>query len=389
MLNGLLVLDLSRRLPGPLCGQMLGDLGADVIKIEDTKSGDEFRSSQPLYNGWGCQFHMVNRNKQGMRLNLSTIEGRDIFKKLIIHSDILISGMRPRTMNNWGLDYENLQEINPRLIYCSLTGYGQDGPYSEFPSHDINILGISGILGLIGEKNGKPVIPGVQIAGVAGGTYQACIGILAALYKRQISGKGCFLDIALLDGITPLLSMPMAEYLAGGEMPQRGKGSTRGDYAHYRIYETLDGKYLALGCLEPKYWQNFCRAIDREDLIQRQYQPHPDQQQVIEIIEKIMKGKTREEWLSLLNRTEICISPVNSLKEVIDDPQIRFRNLWFKREHPVSGDVGQQAFPFTIDQNRPGWRRGAPSHGEHSRAILKELGYSDTEIDTLQNNNVI
>lgn len=388
-LRGIVVLDLSRLLAGSLCGQLLADMGADVIKIEDTETGDGFRKTNPRFPDGGCHFHMVNRNKRGMRLDLKSVEGQNVFKELVKRADVLLGAIRPQIMENWGLDYEHIRKINPQLIYCSLTGFGQDGPYRDYPSHDINLLALSGILGLIGEKNGRPAIPGVQFVGVGGGALQACIGILAALYGRQNSGQGRFLDIALLDGMTPFLSLPMAEHMAGGKSPQRGEGFTGGEYAHYRVYETSDGGFIALGCLEKKYWRNFCQAVGRKDLIDQQYLPPLRQKAVIEEVAAIFKSRTRDEWLKTLNMEDICFSPVNSLAEAMADPQIQHRGLWFQSAHPVAGNVGQQAFPFKFGNQRPGFRCGAPGYGEHSRVVLQEFGFSETEIDDLQDKGVI
>ena len=388
-LDGVVVLDLSKLLPGSLCGQMLADMGAEVIKIEDLQGGDAFRYSNPSYENIGSLFHMLNRNKRSMRLNLSAPAGREIMLQLVDKADVLLETFRPGLMEKLGLGYEELSRRNPRLVYSSLTGFGQDGPYRDLPSHDINLLSLSGILDLIGEKGGRPVVPGLQIAGVGGGTMNCCIGILAALYQRVHTGRGTYLDVSILDGTTPFLSICMAEYMATGVAPQRGDNQVGGGTAFYNVYETADGKYIALGCLEPKFWGNFCRAIDREDLIDQQFNPPESQQENIQEVQKIIRQKTREEWLNQLEVKDICISPVNTLEEAHQDPHIRQRGLWFKTEHPMDGMVGQQGFPIKFGQKRPGLKRPAPGYGEHTEDILRELGLSKEELKNLAEAGVI
>ncbi|NPV90469.1 MAG: CoA transferase [Firmicutes bacterium] len=382
-------MDLSKLLPGSLCGQMLADMGAEVIKLEDLQGGDAFRYSYPTYENIGSYFHILNRNKRSLRLNLSAPKGREIMLRLVDKADVLLETFRPGLMDKLGLGCEELSRRNPRLVYCSLTGFGQDGPYRNLPSHDINLLSLSGILDLIGERNGPPVTPGLQIAGVGGGALNCCIGILAALYQRVQTGRGTYLDVSILDGTTPFLSLCMAEYMATGTAPSRGGNQVGGGTAFYNVYETADSKYLALGCLEPKFWGGFCRAIGREDLIDQQFNPPENQQEIIQEVQKIIKKKTRAEWLEQLEVKDICISPVNSLEEAYRDPHIRQRGLWFKTEHPMDGKVGQQGFPIKFGPVRPGLTRPAPGYGEHTEEILLELGLSKEDLESLVEAGVI
>lgn len=387
-LEGIRVLDLSSLLPGSLCSQMLADLGADVLKIENPRGGDGFRKMPPLVKTLGSYFHIVNRNKRAMTLELQEPAGREIFLDMLPGADVLIDSCRPGGMARIGLGYETLRKIHPRLIQCSLTGFGQDGPYRDRPSHDINLLGLSGILDLLGEKDGPPVSPGVQFGG-AGGGLNALIGILAALLRRERTGRGDYIDAALLDGLTPFLGLVMSTYLTTGVLPKRGETFVGGGYAFYRVYRTGDGKYLALGCLEEKFWQGFCRAIGREDLIPDQFATGARQEALISEVGRIMAQKTRREWMDILAPYETCVSPVNTLEEALQDPHLNHRGAWFRAHHPVDGEIGQQGFPVKFLEDPPRWRTHPPSLGEHTREVLREMGYSDAAIDDLAGRGII
>jgi len=368
---------------------MLGDLGAEVLKVEDIERGDDFRWAPPRFKHFGSYFHMVNRNKLGVRINLKHPRGKELFIRLAESADVLLETFRPGVMAKLGLGYEQLQAVNPRLIYCSLTGFGQDGPYRDRAAHDINFLSLSGVLDLIGERDGRPAVPAIQIAGVGGGALNACIAILAALYNRHFTGKGEHLDISILDGLTPFLSLPMAEYLATGKVPRRGTATVGGGYAFYNVYETADGRFLTLGCLETKFWSNFCEVIGKKELIEHQFTPPPEQDRVIKEVAEVIKTRPLKEWVEILSQHDVCFSPVNSLDEVFNDPHIVHRGLWFKTEHPLEGGLGQQGFPAQFSWGRPGWRRLAPAHGEHTFEVLKSLGYGEEEIGVLVQERVI
>lgn len=387
-LDGVRVFDLSSLLPGSLCSQMLADLGADVLKIENPRWPDAFRKMPPVVKTLGSYFHIVNRNKRAMTLDLQAPAGRDVFLKMLPKADVLIDSFRPGGMERIGLGYDALKEIHVRLIHCSLTGFGQDGHYRDRPSHDINLLGLSGILDLLGEKDGSPISPGVQFAG-AGGSLNAVIGILAALLRRERTGRGEHIDAALLDGLTPFLGLVMSTYLTTGILPKRGETLVGGGYAFYHVYQTGDGKYLALGCLEEKFWQGFCRAIGREDFIPAQFATGLQQETLIAEVKRIMRQKTRQEWMDLLAQYETCVTPVNTLEEALQDPHIRQRGAWFRAHHPVDGEIGQQGFPLKFSEGRPGWRTHPPSFGEHTREILREMDYDDAAIDDLAGSGII
>jgi len=281
-----------------------------------------------------------------------------------------------------------LKKVNDRLIYCSLTGFGQDSPYGQSPAHDINFLGLSGILDLIGERGGSPAVPGVQIAG-AGGSLHAAIGILAALLRREKTGKGQHLDVALLDGLTPFLGLVMSQYLADRRLPRRGETLVGGGYAFYNVYETKDGGYITLGNVEKKYWVTFCTRIGRPDLIDQQFAPSPRQDEIVEELRTLFRQKTRREWMDLLGSEDTCFAPVNTVEEALRDPHISRRGLWFKGRHPVDGEIPQQAFPIKFSEDQPGWKSPPPVLGEHTLEVLREMDFSEEEIRSLKARGII
>lgn len=388
-LEGMQVLDLSQRLPGGLCTQILADLGADVIKIENPRGGDGFRNAPPMIGANGSFFHILNRNKKSMTLNIKKPEGRDIFLRMAARADVIIENAHPGAMKKMGLAYEDMQSLHPKMIYCSLTGFGQTGPYRERPAHDINILAISGILDLLGEKGRPPIVPAIMISGAGGGGINAALGILAALLRRERTGKGQYLDVSILDGLNPFLALMMAEYLARKEAPVRGESRLGGGHACYNIYETSDGKFLAIGCLEKKFWEELCRCLNREDLREDLMAPLPRQKEMIQELKVIFLQKTRDEWMVILGQYDICFSPVNSLPEALEDPQIQHRGLWFQASHSADGDIPQQAFPVKFSQDQPELRIPPPLLGEHTQEILKTMGYNESSIENLRTNGVV
>jgi len=274
-LHGVKVLDLTRLLPGNFCTLLLADYGAEILKIEDTDRGDYGRWYPPRVKEQSALFIGLNRNKRSMKLNLKTDKGRGIFMQLVETSDVIVESFRPGVVDRLGIGYDAVRKVNQEIIYCSISGFGQDGPYRDKVGHDINYIGIGGILGITGQRGGSPVVPGTQVADIGAGGMMAVIGVLVALVHRQNTGKGQYIDISMLDGIVSWLSLSASKYFVDGEIPCREGMMLNGQYPCYRVYKTKDGKYLTIGALEKRFWENLCRALEREDLIPQQYATGP------------------------------------------------------------------------------------------------------------------
>jgi len=361
------VVDLTKLYPGPLCTLMLADLGADVVKVE-APGGEMGRLMPPFENGESILFSQLNRNKRSLILNLKRDSAIHILKKLLADTDVLIESFRPGVMNRLGLDYATLSKQFPALVYCSVSGFGQEGPDSQRPAHDLNYISIAGVVST--EGSGACIIPSVQIADTIG-AFQSITSILAALLRRFRTGQGAYLDISLLDGA--FLTMIL---LAGIQLSGRNatnESLLSGRLACYNVYQTSDRRYLAIGLLEPHFWKRFCVKMNLPDFVDRQY--HHDQQPLIEAIRAKLIQKTLSEWLQYFHSDDLCVSPVNTVAEAMQSPYLEKRNLFIE----IDGKI-QMKTPLVTEI--PG--RKAPSPGEHSREILQQLGYSQDEIAKLQ-----
>ena len=305
-LSGTLVLDLTRLLPGGVATQQLADWGAEVIKIEQPGEGDYARRMAPAV------FACTNRGKKSVGIDLKTPRGRELLMSLARRADVLVEGNRPGVMARLGLGYESLRAVNERLIYASLTGYGQQGPYSQLAGHDINYIALGGLLGL-----NLPVIPGVQIADLVGGSMQTVMGILLALVERNRTGKGAHVDISMYAGVTNLLTVPLAQWRETKQEPAPGNGRLNGRYACYNLYQAADGRWLAVGALEPKFWAELCRKLGCEELIVRQYEEPQDALKAR--VAEIFRTRTTSEWFEVLRSSDCCVTPVRTIGEVAEE----------------------------------------------------------------------
>ena len=389
VLSGVKVLDLTRLLPGPYCTLLMADYGADVIKIEEPGNGDYIRWRTPAVEGIGARHLTVNRNKKSVALNLKTAQGQQIFKQLAAEADVIIESFRPGVMQRLGLGYEDIVQVNERIVYCSLTGYGQTGPYRHLPGHDINYIGYSGILGLIGEKNGKPVVPGVQIADIGGGSLMALAGICMALFHRDRTGEGQYIDVSMMDGAITWLYAAMSDYFVSGKVPERGETRLDGQFAFYNVYETKDGKYMTVGATELKFWKRLCELIGKEEWIALHEGPANVQEQLKQDLAKLFKMHDQQHWSNLLAQEETCVGPVYEIEDMFSDPHIAERDMFQEMQHPVAGTIQQIGFPIIFSETPGEIATHAPGLGEHTEDILTQLGYDQTELEQLRAAGVI
>lgn len=373
VLQSIRVLDLTRLLPGPYCTLMLADFGAEVIKVEDPVAGDYLRDFEPKLDTDSAVFHSLNHNKKSICLDLKTEKERSHFLKLVETADVVIESFRPGVMKRLGLDYETLKQRNSRLIYCAITGYGQTGPYKDKPGHDLNYLSYAGLLHVMGEKDRKPVIPATQIADIGGGAYPAIAGILLALLEREKSGEGQLVDVSMLDGVVSWMHMLLPSVFAEREV-KRGEELLNGGFACYQVYETKDSRFLTMGGIERKFWKVFCEGIERQDFIDCLDAPMEKQEQMKQEIQTIIAGKTLEEWLDIFSEKEACVTPVKTMEETLDDPQLQAREMIQTISHPELGKMKQIGNPIKLSESPNKTFLPAPKRGEHTELILREIG---------------
>ncbi len=388
-LDGIKVIDLSLLLPGPLCSQHLADLGAEVIKIENPRAADGTRyMGSRITQGEhseSAMFLLLNRNKKSLTLNIKRESGREILLKLLQEADILLEGFRPGTMAEMGIGYEQLKDKFPRLIYCAISGYGATGPDSHLAGHDANFVARSGLLAITGEKNGPPILPGFQVADIGGGTLIALAGILAALYAREKTGRGQFVDVSMLDGAFNFLHLYAAKAIAAGENPQRGNEPLSGQLPNYSVYQTGDGKFVMLAALEERFFRTFLRLIGREDILTgKDIYSESDRETIRQQVAAFFLSKKRAELTALFENPDTCLSPVNELSEALHDRQLLARGLVRNQEHPTLGSFTMIGSPFFLSETPVSYRLHPPAHGEHTGEILQQLGYSQAQIAELR-----
>jgi crotonobetainyl-CoA:carnitine CoA-transferase CaiB-like acyl-CoA transferase len=385
-LSDVKVLDLSRLLPGGFCSLLLADFGADVLKVEDTGMGDYVRWAPPYYEGAedsakSAYFLGLNRNKRSIRIDLKKDEGKEVLLRLARDYDVLLESFRPGVLDKLGVGYERLKQENPGLVYCAISGYGQTGPNTARSGHDMNYLGLNGVLSLSGDPDGPPVQSGGQIADLGGGGLMAAFGIMAALRERERSGEGQFVDVSMTDGSLAWMAMAAAAVLADGEAPKRGRESLTGGFICYRPYACKDGD-VTLGALEPKFWAAFCEGVERPDLADKAFEP-PGSEAHAEVV-KIFSERTRDEWREFASNYDCCLEPVLDLGEALDSDLVKEREMVVELDQPGAEDVRLLGVPVKLsrtpgDPNRiPG-----PVLGEHTEEVLEAAGYSPEEIAAL------
>jgi crotonobetainyl-CoA:carnitine CoA-transferase CaiB-like acyl-CoA transferase len=393
VLDGITVLEMARVPPAELPGMFLADMGASVLKIETPLETPE--SEESLRR---AAFVYVNRNKRSLALNMKDAEGQAIFRKLAATADVIVEGFRPGVMKRLGADYETIKAINPRIVYCSLSGFGHNGPYRDYPAHDGNYLSLAGVLGLIGEGDRKPVFPLNLVADYAGASMHGALGIMMALFARERTGRGQHVDVSYLDTSVALLAATpnMRFFWSDGWAPKRGEGFLGGSYPYYAIYETKDGKLLTIGCTEPWLWANFCKAIDRPDFVKYARQPdqyvraaNAEERGCFEEIQAIIRTRTRDDWYDFLVKADVCVGKVYDPEEMVQDPQVLAREMVVEVHHPRYGAVKQFGQPIKLSDTPGRARTPAPATGEHTDEVLRELGMGAADIAALRNKQVV
>ena len=386
-LSDVKVLDLSRLLPGGFCSLLLADFGAEVLKVEDTGMGDYIRWAPPYYEGAddtakSALYLSLNRNKRSMRLNLKEERGREVLLKLVREYDVVLESYRPGVLDRLGVGYERLRAENPGLVYCAITGYGQDGPYRDRAGHDMNYLGLVGLLGLTGERGGPPVQAAGQIADLGGGALMAAFGIMAALRERERSGEGQLVDVSMADGALSWLAMVAGKFFADGVAPGRGDLELAGRYLCYRPYACADGD-VSFGALEPKFFQAWCAGVGREDLVEHQFDP-PGSEAHAEV-ERIFASRTRAEWEAFAAEHDCCLEPVLGLDEALESELVRTREMVVELDQPgAERSVRQLGVPVKLSRTPGGVHAPGPALGEHTHDVLAALGYSAGQIAELE-----
>jgi formyl-CoA transferase len=393
-LSDITVLDLSRVLAGPYCSMMLGDLGADVIKVERPQVGDDTRRwGPPEAGGEAADYLCVNRNKRSLTVNLKHPEGQALICKLARQSDIVIENYMVGTLDRLGLGYEDLRKENPGIIYCSITGFGQDGPYKDQPGYDFMIQGMGGVMSFTGDPEGPPMKVGVAIVDITTGMF-ACSAILAALRHREKTGQGQYIDMALLDSVVAWLANVGSNYLVSGELPKR-YGNAHPNIVPYQPFLTRDDTYIALAVGNDLQWQKFCQLAGLDDLAHDpRFATNPERVKnrnaLIPLVAQAMRARPAQEWLAELGKLKIPCGPINTFDKVFSDPQLLFRGMLAEVPHPTAGTVKMVASPMKLSQTPCDIDRHPPLLGEHTEEILQaRFGLNAVEIESLRQNEVI
>ncbi|MBI4308137.1 MAG: CoA transferase [Chloroflexi bacterium] len=395
-LEGTKVLDLSRYAPGLYCSMILGDMGADVIRIEEPEARGRRAALQTTVtspvrdkvDARATAHHVLDRNKRSIAIDLKNEAGRTLFYRMVETADVLLEGYRPGVAKRLGVGYDDLSRINPRLVYCSLTGYGQDGPYQNLVGHDINYISIAGALGVIGLKDSPPAIPNNFLADYAGGGLHAALGICLALLARHKTGCGQYVDTSMTDGVVSLMCHLYAEYFNDGKVPQRGAEQLNGAAPYYHVYQTKDNKWISVGSIEPYFYESLCKLLGCEDCIPNQHDSSLWPQR-IERFGKAFRQRTRDEWFQRMSEVDVCVGKIYDMNEVENDPQMRHRQMVIEVPHAELGNIKQVGIAVKLSATPGKVRRLAPTRGQDTDAVLQEYGYSAGEIARLRESGAV
>ncbi len=384
---GLKILDFTTLLPGPFATMMLADMGADIVRVEAPGRWDMGRSRPPFDDGVSAGHAMLARSKKSVALDLKKPGAAEIVKRLVKAYDIVIEQFRPGVMDRLGIGYEALKKENPRLIYCSLTGYGQTGPLRDRAGHDNNYLSLAGVMSHCGRKEGGPVPQGVQIADIGGGSLCSIIGILAAVVYRQQTGRGQYVDVSMYDAAMAWNAYAAAHFLVGG-VPPDYEGMPLNGGTHYDYYRTKDGRYMSVGSLEPKFWEGFCRAIGHPDFIERVDLPGPKMDALKKEIRAVMAQKSFDEWVAIFAKEDVCVEPVLRLDEAFQHPQCAAREMVVDVPKPKGGTQKQVGFPIKFSGMKPEYKHIGCELGEYTDEVLLDAGYTASEIGDLRKRGI-
>ena len=388
-LAGIRVLDLTRLLPGPVCTLHLADLGADVIKIEDTGAGDYARTLGAPPGREAPVFLAINRNKRGLRLDLKQPEGVDLFLDLARTAHVVVESFRPGVVDRLGVGYAAVKQVNAAIVYCAISGYGQTGPYRDLAGHDLNYNGYAGFTDQTGAADEDPVIPNLQVADILGGAVVPAMGILAALIDAQRSGAGRYIDAAMTEGVLVHNYQALSAVVTDGKPRPRGHDLLSGREACYNVYRTSDGRHMAVGALETKFWNEVCEVLGRSDLESCHWSAGGDPAPAVAALRAIFATCTQAEWVAKFQGHDCCVSPVLGLDEAMNDRQHVAREMFVRGVHPSAGEVLQLAPPFKLSDFEFEMERPAPAPGQHADEILRALGYDAARITHLRHRGVI
>jgi len=386
-LTGIRILDLTQLYPGPLATMMLADMGADVVRLEHPSRPDNIHILPPFIGEESAAYLTLNRSKRSLALDTGNEEGRKVFFDLVRTADVVMEQFRPGVLDKIGIGYEKAVQFNPRIIYVSITGFGQEGPYRQKAGHDINYISLAGLLSHV-KKRDEMVLPGFQTADVVGGGYMSVIGCMAALWHRQITGKGQRVDVSMTDCIMPMLTLQLAQYW-GRQENDEIMNPFDDSFPFYGVYECADGKSVSLGALEQKFWAGFCQMAGKPEWLGLQFPTGDEKRKVREEVARLFRSKSRDEWLKLAEVHDVCLSSIHEMEDLEKDPQLQARRMIIETEHENGLKLKGVGIPIKFSESKPNAPEPAPSVGQHSIEILKEIGYSHERIEELLGKGIV